>query len=43
MLPVLGWEIVEREQPLAILDQASRGLVVFGAVSGDKEIESISR
>jgi hypothetical protein len=42
MLPVLGREIVEREQRLAILDQALDRLVVFDAPGLDEGIERLA-
>jgi hypothetical protein len=39
MLPVLGGEVVEREQRLTILGQAFDGLVVFDAPGFDEGVE----
>lgn len=39
VLPMLGREIVERQQRLAILGQAISGFIVFGLVLGKKAIE----
>ena len=41
MFPVLGREIVEGEQCGAILDQAVRRFVVFGAVFSDEAVEGL--
>ena len=39
MLPVLGGEVVERQQFLAVLDQAFDRLGIFGLVSRDEPVE----
>ena len=41
VLPVLGREVVEGEQPRAVLGQAGRGLVVLGAVGLQEEVERL--
>jgi hypothetical protein len=38
MLPVLGREVIEGEQRLAVLDQAGGGPVVLGAVGLDEVV-----
>ena len=43
MLPVLGREVVEGEQRVAILDQALDRLVVFDAPGFDEDIEGRER
>jgi hypothetical protein len=43
MLPVLGREIVEGEQRLAILDQAFHRLVLFDAPGFDEDVERCER
>src|SRR6058998_2620748 len=43
MLPVLGREVVEGEQRVAILDQALDRLVVFDAPSLDEGVEGRKR
>ena len=39
MLPVLGGEVVERQQDVAVLGQAGRGLVVLRPVGFQEEVE----
>ncbi len=39
MLPVLGGEIVERQQCVAILGQALGGLLVFQLVGFEEDVE----
>src|SRR5271165_7078684 len=39
MLPMLGWEVVERQQRIVVLDQATGCLVVFDLVSFDEGFE----
>src|SRR5688500_8281032 len=38
VLPMLGGEVIEREQRIAILDEAFDGLFVFEAVGRDERI-----
>ncbi|MFT7108102.1 MAG: hypothetical protein ACJAVT_002635 [Yoonia sp.] len=39
MLPMFGWEVIERQQRITVLGPFGDGLVVFHAVSGGKEVE----
>ncbi len=41
VLPVLGGEVIERQQRLTILGQTGHGLVVLGAILDEEAVEGI--
>ncbi len=43
VLPVLGREVVEGEQHVAVLGQAGHRLVVLGAIGIEEEVEGLLR